>query len=345
MRPPLRAIELTPGDARRLDVSTLTLSHALRGLDRTAALGEARGLLDHLAQLVGGAPDRLRRAALQSEDYVTQASLQPSPVTYPKMWEKATRTFDEAAGALCQGDPTTALGQLAHLEGLLALLGPHREPWAAAEGLGAPLVGRVEGTSVDTRRSAWLPWALEHLGAERPTPERLRQLHGAADDHAAAALRDLAEGAWGRAEQHLRRALLIDPAHGEARLVLGEVLRRLDRGEEARAEWSHLLESEPIRTRLSHGPTGRVTAHARLARTHLGLGRSLLGEARLGEARAQLIRASSHFDWTLRHAVAGTLGEEDQVHLEEAATLCADLVTRLGTELGDPDGRRPRPGR
>lgn len=341
--PQARTVEISEAQLRRLQVAALSIAHALRSLNAPAASEEVGRLIGVVSEVIGAPPEALLRRLEDHPELLSIRAAQHAGVAYPKLWDRMWRTWADALSAFEQGGASDAILPLAFMAEGLAALPRLRDAWAREGGFAESLSGRVEGTAAEHRQDPWIHQGVDLL-AQRPlSAATLQSLADRAEPRVARALDAISQGAYGEAEGHLRRALRLDPAHGEARLMLGEVLRRTDRADEARLESCHLLEEEAVRARLSTGPAGRLRSQVRVARARLCLARCNLLEAQLHRALGDLRLGMEHLEWSLRHASPDILTEADRAHLQDEAHRAWVLLDRLSQQLGEERPVRLRP--
>jgi len=145
------------------------------------------------------------------------------------------------------------------------------------------------------------------------------------------------QASLGQAEGEVRQALRIDPGSAEARLLLGDLLRRLDRVPEALAELQQGVELDLIGRRATQTGSERTAAHLRMARARMCIGRTLLGLGRVREAVDQFEKALEHLEDLTRKTLPEALEELERAQLREELSTLHRLLEPIYRALGETE--------
>ncbi len=307
---------------------------AVRGLGFQVARAEMEGLLETITRLAGVDRDDLLRAFQSRESYLELRYQPPSRQNYEKLWERARSHWQRFLEILEEGELEPALWPLFMVWEAMRCLPAHRAEWLTAQGFESRGETLPAAISFDEIQASWETHGLTAMRKKRLSCALLDEAFARADQPFQAAVEAFRDASFGRSEVEVRRALAIDPGFIDARLVLGDILRRLDQNAAALVELRHTVELELLRLGSSAGRTRDPASWLRLARARTSLGKTLLGEGRIRAATHQLELGLESLERLGPEAFAGQDEEAArQVRAEEAAS--HRLLERVYRDLGD----------
>ncbi len=308
---------------------------AFRGLAYDVARVEMDDLLATLTRLVGVDRAETARAFESREAYLELCYQPPSRQNYEKLWARASRYWDTFLEVLETGDLEQALWPLFMTWEAMRCLPQHRAGWLRANEFEPVAAARPAGTSLEEVVEAWQTHgvgAFRKRGLSRTLLAATSSRAGSRFEAAVAAFR---EAAFGRSEAEVRAALSIDPGFVEARLALGDILRRLDQAGAALVELQRTVELETLRARGDKAQARDPASLLRLARTRLCIGKTLLSEGRVRTALSHLNRSADAFERLVRLDEADTNDEAFARTVHEEKRVLHGLLERVYRDLGD----------
>ncbi len=308
---------------------------AFRGLAYRVARAEMDGLLETLTRLTGVERGGMARTFEAREAYLELRYQPPSRQNYEKLWGRATRYWEMFLDVLERGEIGQALWPLYMTWEAMRCLPEHRVEWLGANGFEESRGVRPAGASAEGVLEAWERHGIGAFRKRGLSRSLLEEAFAGAESRFQAAVAAFRDADFSRAEAEARAALTIDPGLADARLLLGDILRRLDQPGPALVELQRAVELVTLQARADKGRIRDPGSLLRLARTRSCIGKTLLSEGRIRAAIGHLDRATDLLDRLDRTETSE--GEDGglvpAVHEEGRAT--HGLLERLYRDLGD----------
>jgi tetratricopeptide (TPR) repeat protein len=313
------------------------LSAGLRGLAFNAARLEADQLLKLLAELVQIDFAALKRSYESREEYLELRYQPPSRLNYPKVWERINRTWQTVLEVLQAGDLANTLWPLFLVREGLATLPEHRSEWVQSSSLIPLPAEETAGAALADIARAWDEVGAPMFRRKGLTAGLLEEVHALAAEPLSRGVAAFQQASFGLAEAELRQALLIDPGQTEARLLLGDLLRRMDRVPESLGELQQTVELEHLSLRTPQAGIGRPSSYLRMARARACIGRALLGLGKVRDAAEQLEKGLETLDWLTRKNPMEVLEEPERAQLKDELGTMHRLLEPICRALGETE--------
>ena len=335
-RKPTQQLVLDAVQLEALCGNLFRLAHALRGQTAASAQQECDTLITGLAGLMGLDRAGLLRRFADHEDVVSLRLHKPTRQSMSRIWEKIHRTWQGMLAAVEAGQIAELAPASAFIHeslGALIQIEPGDSPALILDP--SPRV-KPAGTTNAEHDRVWQVWGRVVLQKTPFSSALFDQLAAASGEYVDKAIRYIGEGKYTKAEAHLREALCYDPSQVDARLLLGEVLRRTDQLVAALVELNHSAEQVVVQGRLPPSPTTRTPAQARLGRAHMGIARCLLVTGYLPHAAAHLAAAAEQLDISARRGPGGGLSDIDVSRLVTEADEARVILGRISAWVPAP---------
>ncbi len=310
-------------------------SAALRGLGGDVARLETDRLLEAITQIAGVDRGELTRAFESREAYLELRYQPPSRQNYEKLWHRAGQYWMKFLDVLEAGEIETALWPLYMVREAMRCLPAHRTEWLAANDFEDYSGTYPAGTSPEDVEESWQVHGRAAFRKKGLSRVLLEEAFGRTPERFEAAVVAFREAEFGRSEAEARRALSIDPGFIDARLVLGDILRRLDQATASMVELQRTVELEVLRARAAKGRSPDATSLLRLARARVCIGKTFLSEGRIRSATAQLERGVDTFERMSRGSSAGFQDEAATRQVRDEKMAVHHLLERIYRDLGD----------
>lgn len=306
---PPRARESSPGYRPRVDSdgidramqerlysSVYRLLNAVRVLALGVLIEETESLLSMLSDMAQLDLTALNKVVEAQEAHQELRFLLTTRGNYSKAWEKLGRFTHQFLEVIGRGELDEAMRPLIFLrDGALGMM-ELRQEWRISHGLNISPNFPPYGTSPSELQEAWLEVGLPAFRRRGLSASLIDEIFRQSVEPMRTGVAAFQQADFGNAETSLKAALRFDPGNLEARLVLGDILRRLDRYDEAAAELDRVIELEMLNLRAGGSGMPRSSTFLHLSRARTSLGRSLLGTGLLLAAIEQLERGLDALD-------------------------------------------------
>lgn len=299
------------------------LLNAFRALALDVLVDEADAMMVLLSELARVDLEQVRRTMEADEDFKELRFLQGNRTNYPRAVDRLSRYIQKMMEPLTKGEVADSLGPLYALREGAAGLKQARDEWRSSHGMDYGVERRAVCTTAVELQEAWAELGLPAFRRRGLSTALLEELFKSSLEPLRDAIKHFQSANLGEAESALRLALRQDPGNLEARLLLGDLLRRLDRLDDAVAELDRLIELEHLNLRGGGSGVPRSSTLLHLARGRACMGRVLLSMGLLNPAVDQLERGLDALDQhqrrypdeTLEHALRGRVrAERETLH-------------------------------
>lgn len=274
----------------RLYGSVFRLVNAVRSLSLPVLLEEAELLQQLLAQQIQIDLGALKRSFEVQEEHQELRFLLTARANYPKAWERLGRYTFQFLEVLEQGELAEALRPLTFLHdgatGLIEL----RNDWRHSHSLPPIPYPLPFGTSALEMQESWGEVGMPAFRVKGLSVSLIEDIFRKAAEPLRTGVAHFQQADLGSAEASIREALRHDPGNLEARLILGDILRRLDRYDDAHSELDRVIELEHLSLRAGGSGAPKSSNFLHLARARTCLGRVMLATGRMQGAMDQLER-------------------------------------------------------
>jgi tetratricopeptide (TPR) repeat protein len=321
----------------RMGGAAWRLLQAVRGLSPALAREEADGLLKLLSAVAQVDFPALKRSFETREEYLEMRFQTPSRLNYARVWERIQRSLRQFLHTLQEGDLPAALWPLFLLREGLAAAPEHRTGFVNALLL-PPQAGLSPcGTSPLELGQSWEKVALPAFRKEGFSVALFDKLIAGATGMLQKAAATFQAADFGTAENQLRVALLMDPAQLDARVLLGDLLRRLDRHDEALAELAGVIEQEYLTLKIGTSQSSSPESWQRIARTRGAAARLMLARGEIRGSLEQLELGIDAFEQLSRRIPIEQLPEPERGQARRELAGLHQLAHLLAGALGDAE--------
>lgn len=280
----------------RLYSSVYRLLNAVRILSLGVLIEETESLLSMLSDMAQLDLMALNKVVEAQEAHQELRFLLTTRGNYSKAWEKLGRYTHQFLEVIGRGELDEAMRPLIFLrDGALGMV-ELRQEWRVSHGLNISPNFPPYGTSPAELQDAWQDVGLPAFRRRGLSASLIDEIFRQSVEPMRSGIGYFQRADFGNAENALKSALRFDPGNLEARLVLGDILRRLDRYDEAAAELDRVIELETLNLRAGGSGLPRSSTFLHLSRARTSLGRALLGTGMLLPAIEQLERGLEALD-------------------------------------------------
>lgn len=334
-----RAEEVAPGRdiQERLYGCIYRLLNAFRALALDVLVDEADAMMVLLSELARVDLEPIRRTMEADEDFKELRFLQGNRSNYPRAVDRLSRYIQKMMEPLTRGEVADSLGPLYALREGAAGLKQARDEWRIAHGMDYTVEKRAICTTAVELQEAWAELGLPAFRRRGLSTGLLEELFKSSLEPLRDGIKHFQSANLGEAENALRLALRQDPGNLEARLLLGDLLRRLDRYDDAVAELDRLIELEHLNMRSGGSGVPRSSTLLHLSRGRACMGRSLLSMGLLNPAVDQLERGLDALDQHQRRYPDESLDPTLRVRVRGERETLHRLLEPLCRSVGDEE--------
>lgn len=334
-RPVTLGPELTPEMQEQLYGHVYRLAAGLRAVNFAAVESEADNLFALLTRVAQIDVDALRKSIESQEEYRELRFLLATRSHYVRTLDRIGRMAHAFIEILAKGELTPAFQPLFFLREAASGIQEQRAEWRANHALDIPQAAEPFASSALELQAAWgevgLP-AFRRKGLSAGILEELFRQSVEPFKQAAIRFQKLEFGAC---EEELRFALMRDPGNTDARLLLGDLLRRLDRFDAALLELDRMVELEQVQLRTGVTNPSKPSAFFRLARGRVCMSRCLLSLGRIRECIEQLEQGIEALDQLHRRFPDDILEGPERSRLRSEQGQLHEMLEVLYRALGD----------
>ncbi|MFM7203642.1 MAG: tetratricopeptide repeat protein [Myxococcota bacterium] len=281
--------------------------------------------------------EQIRRTMEADEDFKELRFFQGNRSNYPRAVDRLSRYIQKMMEPLTRGEVADSLGPLYALREGAAGLKQARDEWRNAHGMDYTVEKRAVCTTAVELQEAWAELGLPAFRRRGLSTGLLEELFKSSMEPLRDGIKHFQSANLGEAENALRLALRQDPGNLEARLLLGDLLRRLDRYGDAVAELDRLIELEHLNMRSGGSGVPRSSTLLHLSRGRACMGRSLLSMGLLNPAVDQLERGLDALDQHQRRYPDESLDPTLRVRVRGERETLHRLLEPLCRSVGDEE--------